>query len=182
MAVPAHDTRDFEFATVFGLPIKCIIQPDAAEAAAENADVDAILAGKACWAGAGVMMNSANNEGLDLNGLPVEKSKKAATDWLAARGEGKESTKYKLRDWLFSRQRYWGEPFPIIHYEDGSIELVDESELPVALPEMDDFKPSGTGEPPLAKAKDWVEYTNPRDGRKGRRETNTMPQWAGSCW
>ena len=128
------------------------------------------------------MMNSANNEGLDLNGLPVEKSKKAATDWLAARGEGKESTKYKLRDWLFSRQRYWGEPFPIIHYEDGSIELVDESELPVALPEMDDFKPSGTGEPPLAKAKNWVEYVNPRDGRKGRRETNTMPQWAGSCW
>ena len=182
MAVPAHDTRDFEFATVFGLPIKCIIQPDAAEAAAENADVDAILAGKACWTGAGVMMNSANNEGLDLNGMPVEKSKKAATDWLAARGEGKESTKYKLRDWLFSRQRYWGEPFPIIHYEDGSIELVDESELPVALPEMDDFKPSGTGEPPLAKAKAWVEYTNPRDGRKGRRETNTMPQWAGSCW
>jgi len=182
MAVPAHDTRDFEFATVFGLPIKCIIQPDAADAAAENADVDAILAGKACWTGAGVMMNSANAEGLDLNGMPVEKSKKAATEWLAARGEGKESTKYKLRDWLFSRQRYWGEPFPIVHYEDGSIELVDESELPVALPEMDDFKPTGTGEPPLAKAKNWVEYTNPRDGRKGRRETNTMPQWAGSCW
>ncbi len=182
MAVPAHDTRDFEFATVFDLPIKCIIQPDAAEAKAENADVEAILAGKACWTGSGVMMNSANSEGLDLNGMAVAQSKKAATDWLAARGEGKESTKYKLRDWLFSRQRYWGEPFPIIHYEDGSIELVDESELPVALPEMDDFKPSGTGEPPLAKAKNWVEYVNPRDGRKGRRETNTMPQWAGSCW
>lgn len=182
MAVPAHDTRDFEFATVFGLPIKCIIAPDAKAAAEAGVDVAAVLAGKACWTGAGAMINSANAEGLDLNGMAVEQSKQAATEWLAARGEGQASVKYKLRDWLFSRQRYWGEPFPIIHYEDGSIELVDESELPVTLPEMDDFKPTGTGEPPLAKAQDWIEYVNPRDGRRGRRETNTMPQWAGSCW
>ncbi len=182
MAVPAHDTRDFEFAETFGLPVKCIIEPDPAAAAAENCDVAAVLAGRACWTGEGKLINSANNEGLDLNGLSVKESKPAATKWLAARGLGREAVKYKLRDWLFSRQRYWGEPFPIIHYEDGSIELVRDSELPVNLPEMADFKPSGTGEPPLAKAKDWVNYVDPATGRRGRRETNTMPQWAGSCW
>ena len=182
MAVPAHDTRDFEFAQTFGLPIKCIIEPDPAAAAEAKIDIAEVLAGRLCWTGPGKMIHSANAEGLDLNGMPVEISKKTATDWLAARNQGKASVKYKLRDWLFSRQRYWGEPFPIIHYEDGSIELVDESELPVTLPEMADFKPTGTGEPPLAKAKDWVNYVNPRDGRRGRRETNTMPQWAGSCW
>ena len=182
MAVPAHDTRDFEFAQVFGLPIKCIIAPDAEAAKAEGVDVDAVLAGKACWTGEGKLINSANADGLDVNGLSVKESKPAATKWLAGRGMGKEAVKYKLRDWLFSRQRYWGEPFPIIHYEDGSVELVDESELPVALPEMPDFKPSGTGEPPLAKAGQWLNYVDPKTGRKGRRETNTMPQWAGSCW
>ena len=182
MAVPAHDTRDFEFATKFGIPVICIIEPDAAQAAAENVDVQAVLAGKACWTGEGKLIHSANAEGLDLNGMSVAESKPAATKWLAARGEGKEAVKYKLRDWLFSRQRYWGEPFPIIHYEDGSVELVAEDELPVLPPEMTDYKPSGTGEPPLAKAKDWVAYVDPKTGRKGRRETNTMPQWAGSCW
>ena len=182
MAVPAHDTRDFEFAQTFGLPVKCIIEPDPAAAATENCDVAAVLAGKACWTGEGKLINSANDEGLDLNGLSVKESKPAATKWLAERGLGREAVKYKLRDWLFSRQRYWGEPFPIIHYEDGSIELVNDSELPVNLPEMADFKPSGTGEPPLAKAKDWVNYVDPATGRRGRRETNTMPQWAGSCW
>jgi len=182
MAVPAHDTRDYDFAVKFRIPIKCIISPDPEAAKAEGVDVDAVLRGEACWTGEGKLINSANAEGLDLNGLSVKESKPAATRWLAARGEGKEAVKYKLRDWLFSRQRYWGEPFPIIHYEDGSIELVDDCDLPVRLPEMSDFKPSGTGEPPLAKAKEWVEYTDPKTGRKGRRETNTMPQWAGSCW
>ena len=182
MAVPAHDTRDFEFAQTFGLPVKCIIEPDPAAAAAETCDVAAVLAGKACWTGEGKLINSANDEGLNLNGLSVKESKPAATKWLAERGLGREAVKYKLRDWLFSRQRYWGEPFPIVHYEDGSIELVNDSELPVNLPEMADFKPSGTGEPPLAKAKDWVNYVDPATGRRGRRETNTMPQWAGSCW
>ncbi len=182
MAVPAHDTRDFEFAQKFRLPVKCIIAPDPAAAAAEHADVDAILAGRACWTGEGKLIHSANADGLDLNGMSVAESKPAATRWLAARGSGREAVKYKLRDWLFSRQRYWGEPFPIIHYEDGSIELVDESELPVTPPAMEDFKPTGSGEPPLARATEWVNYTDPKTGRKGRRETNTMPQWAGSCW
>ncbi|MEG1980682.1 MAG: class I tRNA ligase family protein, partial [Victivallaceae bacterium] len=129
MAVPAHDTRDFEFAQAFNLPIICIIRPDAAEAAAAGVDVDAVLAGKCCWTGNGEMMGSANNDGLNLNGLPVEKSKAMATEYLAARGLGRQSVKYKLRDWLFSRQRYWGEPFPVVRYEDGSVEVVDESEL-----------------------------------------------------
>ncbi|MBO5762307.1 MAG: leucine--tRNA ligase [Lentisphaeria bacterium] len=182
MAVPAHDTRDFEFAEKFGLPIKCIIAPSREDAAAAGVDYDAVLAGKACWTGEGSMIHSANEDGLDLNGMSVAQSKPAATEWLAARGQGKLAVKYKLRDWLFSRQRYWGEPFPIIHYEDGSIELIDESELPVCPPEMTDYKPSGTGEPPLAKATEWLEYTDPKTGRKGKRETNTMPQWAGSCW
>ena len=182
MAVPAHDTRDFEFAQKFDLPIKCIIAPDPEAAKAEGVDVAAVLAGKACWTGEGKLINSANSDGLALDGMSVRESKPAATRWLAERGLGREAVKYKLRDWLFSRQRYWGEPFPIIHYEDGSIELVNDSELPVNLPEMEDFKPSGTGEPPLAKAKDWLNYTEPATGRKGRRETNTMPQWAGSCW
>ena len=182
MAVPAHDTRDFEFAVKFHIPVICIIEPDAEQAAAEGVDVAAVLAGKACWTGEGKLIHSANADGLDLNGMTVAQSKPAATAWLAARGEGKEAVKYKLRDWLFSRQRYWGEPFPIIHYEDGSVELVDESELPVLPPEMTDYKPSGTGEPPLAKAAEWCQYVDPKTGRKGRRETNTMPQWAGSCW
>ncbi len=176
MAVPAHDTRDFEFAQKFGLPIKCIMEPTE-----EGVDVEGILAGKVCYTGDGKMINSANNDGLDLNGLNVEESKKTAAQWLAERNLGKVAVKYKLRDWLFSRQRYWGEPFPIIHYEDGSIELVDESELPVCPPEMEDFKPSSDGQPPLSKAKQWLNYVN-KDGRKGLRETNTMPQWAGSCW
>ncbi|MGE4564651.1 MAG: leucine--tRNA ligase [Victivallaceae bacterium] len=182
MAVPAHDTRDFEFASKFNLPIRCIIAPDPKQAAAEHCDIEAVLAGKACWTGEGRLIHSANDDGLVLDGLTVNDSKPAATAYLASRGLGREAVKYKLRDWLFSRQRYWGEPFPIVHYDDGSIELIGEDELPLLPPEMDDYKPSGTGEPPLAKAKDWLVYTDPKTGRKGRRETNTMPQWAGSCW
>ncbi len=175
MAVPAHDDRDFAFAKKFGLPIKCVIRPEDDEVFAR------VERGEECWTGDGKLINSANAE-LDLNGMDVSASKAAATRYLEKIGKGREAVKYKLRDWLFSRQRYWGEPFPIVHYEDGSIELLDEKDLPLTPPEMDDFKPSGTGEPPLAKARDWVNYVNPVDGRKGRRETNTMPQWAGSCW
>ena len=181
MAVPAHDERDFEFAVTFDLPIKCIIAPDAKQAAANNTDVAAVLAGTACWSGDGELINSAFGD-LVLNGMPVEDAKAKVIEFLAAKGQGVAAVKYKLRDWLFSRQRYWGEPFPVIHYEDGSIELVNESELPVKLPKMDDFKPSGDGQPPLSKATEWLDYTCPKTGRKGRRETNTMPQWAGSCW
>ncbi len=182
MAVPAHDTRDYDFARKFELPIRCVIAPECGVAEAEGISRDDVLAGTACWTGEGKLVNSANAAGLDLNGLSVAQSKPAMTEWLAAQGLGKAAVKYKLRDWLFSRQRYWGEPFPIIHYEDGSIELVDEKELPVVPPELSDYKPSGTGESPLAKAADWLEYVDPKTGRKGRRETNTMPQWAGSCW
>ncbi|MGI5868342.1 MAG: leucine--tRNA ligase [Kiritimatiellia bacterium] len=182
MSVPAHDTRDFDFAKTFGLPVKCIIEPDAAEAAAEGVDPAAVLAGEACWPGAGRMIRSANDDGLVLDGMETAQSKQAATDWLAARGLGRPKTQYKLRDWLFSRQRYWGEPFPVVHMDDGSTLLLDDDELPLTLPELEDYKPTGTGEPPLAKAKHWLRYTDPRTGRQGWRETNTMPQWAGSCW
>ncbi len=182
MAVPSHDTRDFEFAEKFKIPIICIIEPDAEEAKTEGIRVEDVLAGRACWAGKGKMINSANNDGLDINSLEVEDSKRITTEWLEERGIGKAAVNYKLRDWLFSRQRYWGEPFPVIHMEDGSIKLVPEDDLPLALPEMEEFKPSGTGESPLANAGAWLDYTDPETGMKGRRETNTMPQWAGSCW
>ncbi len=182
MAVPCHDTRDFEFAEKFEIPIKCIIEPDAKDVAAAGVDPAAVLAGKACWTGNGIMINSANDAGLDINGMEVTQSKAAATAWLEERGLGKGAVNYRLRDWLFSRQRYWGEPFPVIHMEDGSVRLVQESDLPLTLPEMEEYKPSGTGESPLANAGEWLEYTCPETGMKGRRETNTMPQWAGSCW
>ncbi len=182
MAVPAHDTRDFEFAKTFDIPITCIIEPDAEEAQKAGIAVDTILKGHACWTGNGQMIHSANDQGLDINGMCVTDSKKATLAWLAARGIGKSAIKYKLRDWLFSRQRYWGEPFPIIHMADGSMQLADENDLPLTLPELADFKPTGTGEPPLSKAGDWLNYLDPVSGMQGRRETNTMPQWAGSCW
>ena len=182
MAVPAHDTRDFEFAQKFNIPIKCIINPHATECEAAGMRVEDVLDGKACWTGNGRMIDSANDRGLDINGMEVADSKKRTIEWLEEQGIGEASVKYKLRDWLFSRQRYWGEPFPVIHMEDGSIRLVPVNDLPLTLPEMEDFKPSVSGEPPLAKAGAWVDYTDPVTGAKGRRETNTMPQWAGSCW
>ncbi len=182
MAVPGHDERDFEFAEKFGLPIRCVIKPSDNDAREAGVQVEDVLAGKACWSGDGSLVNSANDQGLDLNGLPVEQAKAAITSWLCDGGLGEQAVKYKLRDWLFSRQRYWGEPFPVVYMEDGNIKILDESELPVTLPELDDFKPSGSAESPLAKAHEWLDYTDPETGLKGRRETHTMPQWAGSCW
>jgi leucyl-tRNA synthetase len=117
-----------------------------------------------------------------ITGLSVDDARKKMIAWLEEKGVGKAKTQYKLRDWLFSRQRYWGEPFPVIHWEDGTQSLVPESDLPLTLPELQDYKPTGTGEPPLAKAADWVNVVDPVTGKKGIRETNTMPQWAGSCW
>ena len=181
MAVPAHDDRDFAFASKFNIPIRAIIRPDAKAAEKEGVSVDAVLAGKACWTGDGEMIASANAE-VSLNSLPVEAAKKAICDWLGGKGIGKATTQFKLRDWLFSRQRYWGEPFPVAHMEDGSEKLMSDAELPVLLPELADFKPTGTMDPPLSKAKDWLRYTDPATGKHGTRETNTMPQWAGSCW
>ena len=181
MSVPAHDTRDFEFAKEFDLEIKAIVKPSEKALAAANVSLEAVLAGDVCWTGNGESINSSNGE-LDINGLSVDDAKAGTIAWLEQKGAGKGATNYKLRDWLFSRQRYWGEPFPVVHMEDGSTKLIEEAELPVQLPEMEEFKPSGTGESPLANNADWVSYTCPTTGAKGRRETNTMPQWAGSCW
>ncbi len=183
MAVPAHDTRDFEFATTFGIPVRCILRPDAMEVAAAKVKVDVqeVLAGKACWTGDGTLINSTGPQ-VSIDGLGVAAAKARITAWLEAQGLGKATVNYRLRDWLFSRQRYWGEPFPVVHMEDGTIRTLGLDELPVVLPEMDDFKPTGTMDPPLSKAREWLDYTDPKTGAKGRRETNTMPQWAGSCW
>ncbi len=177
MAVPAHDTRDFEFARKFGLPILCIMEPDAS--CPEDVRPK-VLAGEACWPADGKYINSAN-ETLSLNGLSKKEGIEKMIAWLEANGIGKATVNYKLRDWLFSRQRYWGEPFPIIHWEDGEITALDDKELPVLLPDVQNFKPGDGGESPLAGADEWLNVVD-RNGRKGRRETNTMPQWAGSCW
>ncbi len=183
MAVPAHDERDFDFAKVFGLPIYQVVAP-AGESGKSgdsgNSGLDRVpYTADAAFTdiATGVMVNSGF-----LNGLSVEEARPAMIKWLEERGVGKAQTQYKLRDWLFSRQRYWGEPFPVIHWEDGTQSLVDENDLPLTLPELDDYKPTGTGEPPLAKASEWVNVVDPATGKKGTRETNTMPQWAGSCW
>lgn len=158
MAVPAHDERDKEFAKKFALPIEEVID--------EEKDS---------------MIHSANAE-ISLNGMSVEKAKAAIIDWLTSKKLGEASVNYKLRDWLFSRQRYWGEPFPILHMEDGTKRILDLDELPLSPPELTDFKPSGDGQSPLAKVKDWIEIVDLKTGKVAKRESNTMPQWAGSCW
>ncbi len=170
MSVPAHDERDFEFAKKFGLEIIQVVKPADGELAEKNARAEE------CFTGEGTAVNSG-----EFDGQTTAEFKKNITKWLEKKGLGKEAINFKLRDWLFSRQRYWGEPFPIIHTEDGRVIALDESELPLTLPQVQSYEPTGTGEPPLAKAEDWVNITLP-DGTKGRRETNTMPQWAGSCW
>jgi len=170
MAVPAHDERDFEFATKFSLPIIPVVEPPDKEQA------ELVKKGGACFTGDGRAINSAQ-----FNGLPTAEFKERITNWLAEKGLGKKAVNYKLRDWLFSRQRYWGEPFPILHTEDGRILGLSEKDLPLELPKTSDYKPHSTGESPLAHIDDWVNVTLP-DGSKAKRETNTMPQWAGSCW
>jgi leucyl-tRNA synthetase len=178
MAVPAHDTRDFEFAEKFGLPIICIQDPDVSDPELKNK----IIAGKECWTEDGKYINSSDKStGIDINGLNKEAGIAKVITWLRKEHLGKEKVNYKLRDWLFSRQRYWGEPFPVIHWEDGEITLIDEDQLPLQLPELEKYLPGESGESPLANATDWLNVTD-KSGRKGRRETNTMPQWAGSCW
>jgi leucyl-tRNA synthetase len=167
MAVPGHDDRDMEFAKKFELPIIKVV----------DGGVDA----PECFTDDGVAMNSVNNE-ISLNGLKTPEAKKKITDWLVSKRFGKGTIQYKLRDWLFSRQRYWGEPIPIIYLEDGTMITVDEKELPLVLPSLEKFQPSGTTESPLSLATDWVNVVDLKTGLKGHRETNTMPQWAGSCW
>jgi leucyl-tRNA synthetase len=170
MAVPAHDDRDFEFARRFGLPIIPVVEPP------DSQEAQRVRRGELCFTGNGRAINSG-----PFNGLPTPEFKEKITAWLAERGQGKKAINYKLRDWLFSRQRYWGEPFPILHTEDGRIIGLSEDELPLLLPDVVDYRPPGTGESPLAKATEWLHVTLP-DGTKATRETNTMPQWAGSCW
>jgi len=163
MAVPAHDQRDWEFAKQYDLPIIEVVR---------GGDVT-----KEAFTGDGPHVNS----GL-LDGLHNEEAKAKMIEWLEREGKGRAKTTYRLRDWLFSRQRYWGEPIPILHLEDGTMKPVPEEDLPLLLPDLDEIKPSGTGESPLANATDWVNTVDPETGLKARRETNTMPQWAGSCW
>ena len=178
MAVPAHDTRDFEFAEKFNIPIECILDPGKAA----GDDREAILAGKMCWTEDGVYINSSDKErGIDINGLNKENGIKNIISWLGKEELGTAKVNYKIRDWLFSRQRYWGEPFPVIHWEDGEISVLDTDELPLKLPKLEKYEPGENGESPLVNASDWLVVTD-KNGRKGRRETNTMPQWAGSCW
>lgn len=176
MAVPAHDSRDFEFAKDFNIPIVCILDPKEVEGREE------ILAGNKCWTEDGEYINSSNEEtGLNINGLNKEAGIRKTIKWLEERNLGTATVNFKMRDWLFSRQRYWGEPFPVIHWEDGEVSLLDDEELPLLLPELEKYSPGDSGESPLANAEEWL-YVTDKNGRKGRRETNTMPQWAGSCW
>lgn len=163
MAVPAHDDRDYEFAKKFGLEIKEVVAGGKVEQEAYTGDGEHI------------------NSGF-LNGTNKEDGISKMISWLKEKGLGTKKVTYRLRDWLFSRQRYWGEPIPIIHWEDGTMTTVPEDQLPLVLPKTTEIKPSGTGESPLANISDWVNVVDPVTGKKGRRETNTMPQWAGSCW
>lgn len=164
MAVPAHDERDHAFALAFGLPITEVIETPA------DHDVQV-----AAYSGDGPAINSG-----EYNGLKIDEFKAKIIAWLEANGHGQGKVNYKLRDWLFSRQRYWGEPFPIVHTEDGGVHALDASELPITLPHIDAYKPTADGRPPLARANEWLNTTH--NGQPALRETNTMPQWAGSCW
>lgn len=163
MAVPGHDQRDWEFANKFGLDIIEVIS---------GGDIT-----KEAWTGDGILVNS----GI-LNGLNVEAAKKKIIQWLEEHNIGKASVQYKLRDWVFSRQRYWGEPFPLKFDQNGNVILLNEDELPLKLPEVEKYEPSGTGESPLANIPEWVNFIDPNTGERYSYETNTMPQWAGSCW
>ena len=178
MAVPAHDTRDFEFARKFDLPIVCIQDPDVNDPDQRQR----ILNGKECWTEDGKYINSSGQlTGIDINGMNKDAGIEHITRWMEARGLGTAKVNYKLRDWLFSRQRYWGEPFPVIHWEDGEISLLNDDDLPLELPELEKYLPGESGESPLSNSEEWLNVTD-KNGRRGRRETNTMPQWAGSCW
>ncbi len=168
MSVPGHDARDFEFARKFDLPIVEVVRPPPGEKG---------LADGACFTGEGTAVNSG-----PIDQLPSALATKRAIEILEQRGAGQARVTYKLRDWLFSRQRYWGEPFPLLHLEDGRIVPVPEDALPVELPAMNDFKPSADGSAPLTRAGKWVNVRDPRTGAPARRDTDTMPGWAGSCW
>lgn len=188
MAVPAHDERDFAFAQTFKLPIIPVVDPlydGKVEPALEGMSSDQIVSlvkeGKMCWTHEGTLMQSASQE-VSLNDLSVNEAKKVMIAYLEKKKCGVKTVNYKLRDWLFSRQRYWGEPFPVLHLEDGTKRVLDLDELPLMPPQMTDYKPASTGESPLSRVDEWVNIFDAKTGKLAKRETNTMPQWAGSCW
>ncbi len=167
MAVPGHDERDYEFAKKYKLPVVEVVKGES------DANTP--------YTGEGSAINSSNDE-ISLNGLVTSRAKATIISWLTQKGLGRQAVNYKLRDWLFSRQRYWGEPFPLIYLEDGTVKALAETQLPVILPEVESYKPAGTGESVLASAESWINTKDPETGRPARREVHTMPQWAGSCW
>jgi leucyl-tRNA synthetase len=172
MAVPAHDERDWDFAKAFNLPVIQVVAGEKPESGKDYTREPA-----ECTAADGWAVNSAG-----FDGLPTGEAKKRVTEWLEEQGIGKRAVNYKLRDWIFSRQRYWGEPIPVVHCEHCGIVALGEDKLPLKLPEVESYAPTGTGESPLSLIEDWVNTTCPKCGGRARRETNTMPQWAGSCW
>ena len=184
MAVPAHDERDFDFAVQYGLPIVEVVRPERPIVGTDKAKADAGVLREierggrkiTCFVGDGVNVNSRV-----IDGLPTPEAKKKITQWLEERRRGRFQVTYRLRDWIFSRQHYWGEPFPLLHLEDGTVKAVPESDLPVELPYLEDFRPKGVMRP-LDTATNWAKTTDPQSGKPARRETNTMPNWAGSCW
>lgn len=171
-SVPAHDQRDFEFSEKHQLPKIQVVAP------LQTTDINLE---KMAFTGEGSIINSQNSD-ISLNGLDTKKAKEVITDYLEKKGFGCRKVQYKLRDWLFSRQRYWGEPIPILHFEDGSKRALTVDELPLLPPDISDFKPTEDGQSPISKVKEWLEIIDPKTGKKATRETNTMPQWAGSCW
>nr|WP_166155810.1 leucine--tRNA ligase [Neochlamydia sp. AcF84]NGY95075.1 Leucine--tRNA ligase [Neochlamydia sp. AcF84] len=170
MSVPAHDERDFEFAKKFDLPLVYVYNVHPEDSMAYQAVTEE-----------SVCIHSENEE-ISLNGLKQAEATKKIMEWLERKGIGKSTVTYKLRDWLFSRQRYWGEPFPILHFEDGTKRVLEIDELPLTLPAVSNYKPLGDGQSPLGKVEDWINIHDNKTGKKARRETNTMPNWAGSCW
>ncbi|MBM2814063.1 MAG: leuS [Ignavibacteria bacterium] len=172
MAVPGHDERDHEFALTYSLPIKKVVTPSGGS----EWDIE-----NKAFTEDGIAFDSANDE-FSITGMATPDAINRTIEWLESKSIGCKKIQYKLRDWLFSRQRYWGEPVPIMYFEDGSKRALDESELPLRLPDVLDFQPAGTGESPLAKVESWINFIDPKTGKKARYETNTMPQWAGSCW
>ncbi len=187
MAVPAHDERDFEFAKRYHLAVLPVYHPAVENypALLKNKSAEQlceeVLTGQCCWLGEGSYIKKTPSA-LALEGLSAKETRPIIIQWLESTGYGKAMTHYKLRDWLFSRQRYWGEPFPLLHLEDGTIRLLEENELPLIPPEITNYKPTGDGRSPLVQAEDWVHIVDSKTGKKARRETHTMPQWAGSCW
>lgn len=182
MAVPGADERDFEFAKKFGLPV--IAPYDPGEMVEGNSDAKAvrmdILSGKVCYTQGGSLV--CEDKTLAIHGLEKEQAQPIIDRYLEKKGQGKSQVRYKLRDWLFSRQRYWGEPIPILHFEDGTMRALSLDELPLTLPEIEDYKPGEGGISPLEKATDFINIHDEKTGKKATREVNTMPQWAGSCW